>query len=956
MNKIHLIVTAASLGLLVACASNKPQTIGSLTYTPPPREKESVAPSMSHQEVRQEYTDLLSLFEDQHLSEQIERRIADVYMMEGVHQQNQAGPISNHYLEAIKAYRNILKKYPDSPDNAEVLYQLAKAYDLEGDQEQAMAMLAELTSRHPYYPNVAEAHFRMGDIYFNNQNYRAAQHSYQAVTGYDNERLTTNARYMLGWSYYKQSQFEHSLREFSTVLDSLMAETTDLDQVSDAARPMAADTIHSISLALDKVGGAEAIAHTMSNIKSRGYIWLIYDNLGEYYLEKELYEASAETFRLFVGQHRHSDKAPVLHSKIIHTYVTGGFPSLALKEKESYVKAYGLRSNYAGNRAGMKPQVAASVKIYLDELARHYYNLGQTLQSAAANDQAQTQKAQDQEQLQVAEQQQPQKIDPEALDAYYKAADYYGQYTQTFPNDQRIDEVYFLMSESLFLAQRYTDAISGYERVAYQPVGNSAEQHASNAGYAAIISYQKHIATYPSASEQIKVWQAQAVESMLRFANTFHDDDRAVSVLTNAAEYLFSLNQYSRALQVSSDLIKNNKQLDKTLKKTAYGIVAHSHFNLGDFHNAELNYLKQRDLVAPDSQEHQRISERLATAIYRHSEQIDARGESDKAVSQLLKIKRLTPNSKLRVPAQYEAATMLINREQWSQAITELNELIALFPDHELSLEFPRRLAFAHEQNQDWHLAAISYQKLFEQDPDADIRQEALFIAGTMFENDKNYHEAIKAFRQYANSYEHPASTLMEARYNLAVNYQRVGDTDRHLFWLQRLVEGERQFSSSDRNRWLSSWANAQYGDHYAREFRRFSLYLPLASSIPPKNEMLTKAAQRYQMSAELGILEFTTLSSYKIADLYRRFAQDLREAPRPSLTHEEQSVYAEIIEEQALPLEQLAMELYQANIDRAWTGEFNQWIDQSFAAMRAMNPRRFNKAELIVSYGDEIR
>lgn len=947
--RIRLIVTVVSLAVLAGCQSNKPKTIGSLTSKPKAEEQNVVDP-LNHQQVREEYTELLNLFEDQRLKEQIERRVADVYMMEGVQDQSQAAPSTSHYVEAIKAYRNILEKYPDSPDNAEVLYQLAKAYDLEGNQSEAMAMLSELTARHPYYANVAEAHFRMGDIHFNNQNYKSAQASYLAVTGYEDERLATNARYMLGWSYYKQSQFRNSLNEFALVLDGLMANVTDIEELGKAQRPMAADTLHSMGLALDKVGGAQAIA-TIPVIASKDYVWMVYDKLGEYYLEKELYENSAAAFRLFVTKHQNSDKAPILHSKIIHTYLEGGFPSLALKEKEAYVESYGLYSSYAGNRSGMKPHVITSIRTYLDELARHNYNLGKKLHQEANNEKsevADAEKPVDHEHVADA--------DPKAIKAYEKAAGFYLQYAKTFPEDDRIDEVYFLMSESLFLARHYADAIAGYERVAYQPKGVSAKEHASNAGYAAIISYQKHIATLPEAKAEVKTWQAKAVESMLLFANTFHTDIRAVSVLTNAAEYLFSLNEYERALQVASDLIKNNEKLDNTLKKTAYGIMAHSHFNLGDYPNAELNYIHQRNLIGKNSEEYQTVSERLATAIYRNSEQVDARGEHEAAVTELLKIKALTPTSALRVPAQYEAATLLISMKQWDRAITELNELAASFPDHELAVEFPRRLAFSHEKNESWRLAAHSYQRLAKADPDPAIRQEALFIAATMFEKDKNYLEAIDHFRTYANTYEEPTDTLMEARYSLAVNYQRVGETSKHLFWLNKLVKGEKEFDSTGRNRWLAAWANTQYGDHYAEEFHRHRLYLPLVESLPRKNELLGKASKRYQMAADFGVLEFATLSSYKIAELYRQFAKELRSAPRPtSLSAAEKPIYNDIIEEQAVPFDHLSMELHQANIDRAWGGEFNEWIDKSFRAMKLMDPERYDKNELIVSYGDEI-
>ena len=936
------------LVLSLGCASNKSNTLGALKYTPKEKEEEIEFQKLNHQEVRAEYKELLDLFEDKQLKEQIERRIADVYMMEGVYDQNQQAQRQSYYVDAIKAYRNILDKYPDSPDNAEVLYQLAKAYDMEGDQEEALKMLTQLTTRHPTYPNLAEAYFRKGDIHFNNQDYRRAEQSYHAVTQLDKSKLAINAHYMLGWAYYKQTEYNKSIDAFTYVLDQLLINQSSIENLGKAEKPLVKDTLHSMTLALDRIGGAETIA-SLEAIATKNYVWMIYEDIGEHYLEKELYEDSATAFRLFVNNHRHSVQAPMLHEKLINTYIKGGFPRKALDEKEAYVNAYGLHSDYQGNRGGMPANVSQSIKVYLDELARHYYNEGQDYQELVA-ELAEKKNRDDKE---IAEK------SIMSIASFDRAADFYQQYVATFPDDARIDEIYFLKAEALFLAKRYAEAVADYERVAYRPKGKSAEKHAANAGYAAIISYQKHIETLPADSQDVKKWQAQAVESSLQFAKTFHTDSRSPMVLTNAAEYLFSLDQYQRALEVSGGLIANNPQLDKTLKKTAYGIMAHSHFKLGDYQNAENNYLNQRELVDRTSDEYTQISERLAAAIYKKSEGIVDSGEKEAAIGQLLKIKTLTPDSTIRVTAQFDAASMLLELEQWDRAITELKELAALYPEHELAVEFPRKLAFAYEKNENWALAAESYLGLSEKDPDAEVRREALFLAATMFEKNKNYATSIEHFKSYDATYEKPFTSRMEARYHLATQYEKLGDTEKQLFWLKRLIEGDQKAGPqrTDRSRWLGAWANIKYGDYYAAEFSSHKLYLPLVKSLPAKNKSLESAIKQYQSSADYGILEFVTMSSFKIANLYQQFAMELRASSKPAgLSPDEQTIYAEIIEEQALPFDGLAIELHQANIDRAWEGKFNEWIDRSFAEMMKLNPARYNKTEIMVSYGDEIR
>lgn len=943
--KLRLCILSVLI-LVAGCSGNKATTLGSLKYKPV-KEEEIHFQRMSHQEVRAEYKDLLDEFEDQQLKEQIERRIADVYMMEGVYDQNRQKEKQSYYVDAIKAYRNILEKYPDSPDNAEVLYQLAKAYDMEGDQVEALAMLTELTQRHPGYANIGEAYFRKGDIHFNNQDYANAERSYLAVTQLQNVKFAINAHYMLGWAYYKQHQYHKSLDAFIYVLDRLVQNHASLDHLDKAEKPLAQDSLHSTTLALDRIGGAEAISSLP--LARKTYVWMVYDNIGQYYLDKELYEDSATAFRLFVSNHRHAPQAPQLHEKLINTYITGSFPRQALGEKESYVAAYGLRSDYQGNRNGMSASVSQSINTYLDELARHFYSEGQAYQAEIAE----LKEKKNPDKKLIAER------SSQSIASYARAAGFYQEYVETFPNDARIDEVYFLKAEALFLARNYAEAIVDYERVAYRPKGNSAQMHAANSGYAAIISYQKHIDTLAADAPEVKKWQAQAVESMLQFARTFHADSRSPTVLTNAAEYLFGLDQYKRALEVSESLIANNPQLDSTLKKTAYGIMAHSYFKLNDFQNAENSYLKQRELVDRSDEEYQQISERLATAIYKKSEGIVDKGEKEAAIEQLLRIKVLTPDSSIRVTAQFDATAMLLELEEWGRAIVELRELLTLYPDHELAVEFPRKLSFAYEKNENWALAAESYLGLSEKDPDAEVRREGLFLAASMFEKNKNYTTSIELFKRYDATYPEPFSSRMEARYHLAILHETLVDTQQQLHWLGRLIDGDMQAGAkrTDRSRWLAAWAKIKNGDYYAKEFSSNKLYLPLVKSLPAKNKSLELAINHYQGSADYGILEFVTMSSFKIAHLYQQFARELRESQRPAgLSTEELAMYAEIIEEQSTPFDNLAIELHQANIDRAWDGQFNEWIDQSFAEMRVLSPARFNKTEVIVSYGDEIR
>ena len=184
-------------------------------------------------------------------------------------------------------------------------------------------------------------------------------------------------------------------------------------------------------------------------------------------------------------------------------------------------------------------------------------------------------------------------------------------------------------------------------------------------------------------------------------------------------------------------------------------------------------------------------------------------------------------------------------------------------------------------------------------------------------------------------------------------------DKTRQLYWLRRVIDGDKKGGEqrTERSQWLGAWANAKYGDYWVWEFKRRKLRMPLESSLPKKNENLKNATDRYQMAADYGILEYVTLSSYKIAELYSLFASEIRNVKQPAgLSEADVQLFSQILDQQAQPFYKLAIELHQSNIDRGWNGAYNEWINNSFQSMKVLQPKRFNKNELEVSYGDEIR
>ena len=101
---------------------------------------------------------------------------------------------------------------------------------------------------------------------------------------------------------------------------------------------------------------------------------------------------------------------------------------------------------------------------------------------------------------------------------------------------------------------------------------------------------------------------------------------------------------------------------------------------------------------------------------------------------------------------------------------------------------------------------------------------------------------------------------------------------------------------------------------------------------------------------------EFTTASTFEIADLYSVLSKSIMVSDRPkNLSALELEQYEILLEEQAFPFEEQAIDLHEINMRRAWNGVYDDWVRQSFNELMRLMPGRFNKPEVEVSYATRI-
>src|ERR1700729_1194604 len=138
------------------------------------------------------------------------RRLGDLNLESGESERIERELATNEGLratEAIHLYTALLKAYPKYERNDSVLYQLARAYELNAQPDRALSSLDQLVAQYPNSHFIDEAQFRRGELLFSDKSYPKAQASYEAVIRVGSTSAFYNqSLYKHGWSLFKQGE------------------------------------------------------------------------------------------------------------------------------------------------------------------------------------------------------------------------------------------------------------------------------------------------------------------------------------------------------------------------------------------------------------------------------------------------------------------------------------------------------------------------------------------------------------------------------------------------------------------------------------------------------------------------------------------------------------------------------------------------------------------------------
>ncbi|MBL8287751.1 MAG: tetratricopeptide repeat protein [Rubrivivax sp.] len=885
---------------------------------------------------------------------EVMRRLADLEMDLADRKAGDAGATPD-YKAAVAQYEQVLKEHPNAPGNDRVLYQIARAQEQGGDLDAALKTLTRIARDYPDTIHRDEVHFRRGELLFATRDYVGAGDAYATVLrSAALTPFTERALYMRGWSLFKQGKLDDALEPFFKVLDLKLGSRPSpgpdpLAHLTRADRELLEDTHRVMSLALANLEGAASIGKFVPSKDPadvrRGYEHRVYVELAELFLKQDRPKDAADTLAFYARLRPLASPAPELLARVIEIHESKGFPTLALDAKRDFVSRYGRTSEFRQANAEGWAAAQPRVKTHLAELARHHHAAAQQTKSR--------------EDLQ-------------------QAVRWYRELLTAFPDDGEVVAQRFLLAELLFEDRQFPAAVVEYETVAYgAPVAAAAAAprlaapafaKAADAGYAALLAYAEQGKAAATPVERTALQRA-GVASALRFADTFPADPRTGSVTTTAAEALLALGEAERASAVARQAL-GGANVAIAQQRTAWTVIAVSAFDRGQFAEAEQAFGQAIERAGSGSREAADLAERRAVAIYRQGEAARNGGRMREAIGHFERLATLAPQPAMRAAAQFDVATALIGLKDWPAATASLEDFRRRHPGHALQADVPAKLALAYSEQKRWAAAAGEYERIAAAAADPALRRSATWQVAELHEKAMTEavlpsqaggarKTAIAAFERYLAAWPQPLEAATEARWKLVQLTRAEGQAAKSVAWTKalRALETAGGSTRTPRSKTLSSLAAIELAQPLREAYDKVKLVEPLAPNLKKKKAGMEALLKAYAEASADGAAEAVTAATFHTAALYQDFGRAMLGSQRPrNLKKLELEQYNVMLEEQAFPFEEKAIQLHETNARRTTQGLYDEWVKKSLAALATLKPARWAKTERSEEALDAIR
>ncbi len=919
------IAIAFALALLFSCGSNPTkEQIGTLAdidngSSKIVKPKKTKLSKRTDDDVRRAYQKYIDSAKDTDNSRQkaltrlaeLELELSNALLKSSDEQEEIAPEYKKSLNRTITLLETTLRDYPNAKGNDKVMYQLAQAYDQVGRYNDAIATLRLLGKRYPkslYYP---EAQFRIAETAFARGDYITAEDAYtEVILTPGSEKFYEKSFFKRGWTRYKQQLYLEALDDYIKAFNQHNFNDVNIKEGSE--KTQFDEYIRALGLAFSYQRNEGAIREYFAQKGTFRYLYEIYSSVSDIYLKQERFSDAANILDQFIQQYKLTKNSPLAELKIINAWQEGGFYNNLYDSIERFYVHYNPNADFWKQISdqNLQKEVDTNLRKYIVQVSSYFH---ENYQSSNKNSD------------------------------FLSAQNWYNRYLDHYKSYANQDHIYGRYAELLLSNKQEKRAIQYFTLAAYD--GEIIID--KRAAYASI-SLSNALYQKSKNSREKEDWLNQYLSYAQRYVELYPDDERSKNIGQNASALAFEAQFYMQAIEFANYLPDT---IDDKSRFNINNIKARSYLEIQAFADAELVFLE----LLESKKKNKTIRNSLALSIYRQAESSQLENDIDTALKHFIRISDTIPESDLAPKGLYDAIAMMMNNKRWNDAIGIIDQFKKLYPKHELASDVSKTLSVAYLNSDQKVKAAKEFERIANFGEDLEVKRAALWQAAELYESKDNVDGAIRSYRTYAHNYKSPYAQNIEAMFKLSELYKRKRDVQKRYFWQAKIQRDDRKATKrvkTDRTNFIASSTILDLGKQKQNEFEKRKLVEPIAKNLKAKKEAMQEAVKLYGQASTYGIAEITTQATYSIGEIYNNFSVALLDSERPkNLNEDELEQYEILLEDQAFPFEEKAIEFYEANLARTQDGIYDDYVSRSFEQLVELFPVRYQRKGKIDAY-----
>lgn len=797
-----------------------------------------------------------------------------------------------------------LVEYPNAKDNDKVLYQLAQNYEKLGLQDESLNSLSQLATQFPQSIYYAEAQFRLAEHAFVLGDYLTAESAYSEVifTAGGNE-FHERSLLKRGWSRYKQGLYTEATEDYVATIKR--RQFADYQTLQGNDKGDFDEYFRALALATITLGDIDSLKNYFTEQSESGYLYHAHQVISSIYMTQQRYTEARETLNSFIASNPDSAQIPEAYLAQIDILKRANLNNQFDAAMETFYTRFNVKNAY-----------------WTGKETTPSYN---TIETSMRDNM-----------LLVADAQQQEYRKTKNPANFTAANEWYQRYLSQYSSYARKDKVYIAYAELLTMQNMYAEALGYFEKAAYD--GDIVLD--KEAAYATIELTDKLLKVHPENT----LWLDKHLTYARRSVQLYQTEPRYQQVSMHAVELAYNNKRYAEAIAFANGL--TGADADRTRSESNY-IKGLAYLKSENPVEAEKIFAELL-LSAKNTIDKARFINSLALAIYQQGKTDLGAKKIDGAIANYARVAKQTGGADIAPDSLYEAITLAVKHEYWNQAVINIELFQQQYPKHRLYQDATRQLSNAYVQLGQGDRAAVVFEKISAQDNDQNVKMAALWQAAELYESKNNSSDAIRAYTSYANTYKTPYPQYLEAMNKLSVLYLKKNQQDSATIWQQKIITADKQTVQSyktDRTNFIAANATLALAKTQQNKFDKKRLVEPLAQNLRDKKKLMQESISLFGQASSYNIAEITTEATYSIGKIYQVFSTSLLDSERPkNLSGDELEQYNILIEDQAFPFEEKAIEFYEINMARTADGIQSLWIKQSYNELQLLFPSRYQR------------